>query len=721
MICRAARLRAARRVRGEPFDAERLLPALRAETQSWMIDPRRRREAWAVTARFVTESTVGEGLSVQQWWENVEPGCVRSGVRAGRALVMGRFVQPSWALVSAAPIERWVQALPADDPLLLAHQRLVEACARVSWASPTGRGRAVRTGIALMIAGDCEQLSQLREDDLRIPARGANGTDILDAALCGLGVFSRSPRRGTTRHQARPPKTIDELVDARVPAQFRPVTTLYMTMYSQRISNNYSTIRTKIRSLAYFWTYLVEQHPDIGACRQILPQHARGFVPWALATARSVPRSTSTKGTEDRTTTYDWMVDVRSFFADLCTWGTEPESPLAQHMPVTVPLTSHDLNREGFAAARARTAARMTATVMDLDREIPNIRAFALRRWHEACQQLAAAPDEQGHARAERDTFWDWALLELLLTSGLRIEEATELTTLDVLKRHLPDGRIYYLLHIKPSKYDRARVIPIGDGLGRVIAEIIGHVKDFYHADAVPACDRRDNTAKTPLPRAPYLLQGAGHPSAMSTQTIRQRLQQLSVAAGARHADGAPLRLSPHDCRRVFATEHLNNDTPVHVIAALLGHAGLDTVMIYAKLYPDSLVEGYRAAMRGRYSDIYDSDALRAPTAEEWAAFAAGCSLRDMGTHVCALPTGEHCSRGLVCLGCVHAQPKKSAAPVFRRMIASHTRALAKARDRGEPAGQLAARELELDRLRSALRRAEELDDDVAIALESAC
>lgn len=54
-------------------------------------------------------------------------------------------------------------------------------------------------------------------------------------------------------------------------------------------------------------------------------------------------------------------------------------------------------------------------------------------------------------------------------------------------------------------------------------------------------------------------------------------------------------------------------------------------------------------------------------------------------------------------------------------MIASHARALAKARERVEPDGQLAARELELDRLRSALRRAEELDDDVAIALESAC
>jgi hypothetical protein len=53
-------------------------------------------------------------------------------------------------------------------------------------------------------------------------------------------------------------------------------------------------------------------------------------------------------------------------------------------------------------------------------------------------------------------------LLELLVQSGLRIE-ASELTTLDILKRKMPDDRIYYLLHIKPSKFDRARVIPIGD------------------------------------------------------------------------------------------------------------------------------------------------------------------------------------------------------------------------------------------------------------------
>jgi hypothetical protein len=95
------------------------------------------------------------------------------------------------------------------------------------------------------------------------------------------------------------------------------------------------------------------------------------------------------------------------------------------------------------------------------------------------------------------------------------------------------------------------------------------------------------------------------------------------------------------------------------VIQALLGHATIDTVMVYAKLYPAELVDGYRRALRGIYSAAHGPDALRNPTAEEWAAFTASCSMRDMGTHLCALPTGEHCTKGLVCLGCVHAQPKR--------------------------------------------------------------
>ena len=73
----------------------------------------------------------------------------------------------------------------------------------------------------------------------------------------------------------------------------------------------------------------------------------------------------------------------------------------------------------------------------------------------------------------------------------------------------------------------------------------------------------------------------------------------------------------------------------------------------------------------------------------------------------------------MVCRGCHHAQPTRSAAPTFRRLITSHQQSLAKAHDSGEPAGQIASRELELERLEAALRRAEELTTAAAAALEA--
>jgi hypothetical protein len=56
----------------------------------------------------------------------------------------------------------------------------------------------------------------------------------------------------------------------------------------------------------------------------------------------------------------------------------------------------------------------------------------------------------------------------------------------------------------------------------------------------------------------------------------------------------------------------------------------------------------------------------------------------------------------------------------FRLMLASHERELAAAKGRGEPAGQIAARGLEVARIRSAVRRVEELTCDIAEAIETA-
>src|SRR5262245_25253172 len=97
-------------------------------------------------------------------------------------------------------------------------------------------------------------------------------------------------------------------------------------------------------------------------------------------------------------------------------------------------------------------------------------------------------------------------------------------------------------------------------------------------------------TRNSRLPRAPCLLKGYGHPSAISVGTIGHRLCQLPKAAGLRRSDGCPLIVQADDFRRIFASEHLNNNTRVHVIQALLGHTHPDTVMIYAKLYPTTRI-----------------------------------------------------------------------------------------------------------------------------------
>jgi integrase len=671
------------------------------------------------------------GRTLQDRWlhfeKNIWPGWLANENRlspehrwtlGARVLVMARLVVPRWEWTCHVHLMKWIVRLSETDPLFQQYELLRKAVNELSRAAGISRIKAIRTGLRILLTRGYSSLKEITDADLSNIPVDARGVDTLDLALCALGVFTRTPKRGTTRKSRLERLSPDQMLRiAKVPERFRAVTTLYLETYSTRISDTYTSLRHKAIALAHFWCFVLDSCPEVKTCAGVLPAHAHAYIPHALERARQARRG----GPKDdvRITAHAWLLHVRTFFADICAWATEPDSPFRRLAPRVVPLQRNDLRGIGFEKARRQQMSRMTARILDLEREMPNLRAFAFRRWQDTCNTCKDSAADPRARTVEVDAFWDWALLELLVQSGLRIEEASELTTLDILKRSMPDGRLYYMLHVKPSKYDRARVVPIGDGLGRVLAEIIRHVKSFYDTDSVPLCDHWDHRERRPRPRAPYLLQGVKHPSPLGIQTIRGRIQTLSIKSGLRRADGSPLVVVPHDCRRVFASEHLNNDTPVHVIQALLGHATIDTVMVYAKLYPRKMIEEYRKAMRGVYKAFHGEESLKKPTQQEWDAFAASCSMRDMGTHLCALPTGEHCPRGLVCLGCSHAQPKKSAVPIFRRMLASHERELVAARQRAEPAGQLASRELEIVRISTALRRADELDSDVAAAIEA--
>jgi hypothetical protein len=141
-------------------------------------------------------------------------------------------------------------------------------------------------------------------------------------------------------------------------------------------------------------------------------------------------------------------------------------------------------------------------------------------------------------------------------------------------------------------------------------------------------------------------------------------------------------------------------------------------VMVYAKLYPTTLVEEYRKAVRGSFLAVHGSEALANPSAEEWEALSASCEMRDME------PTSAPCRPAITARAASSArgnpaQPKQSAAPVFARMRPATAASSPKPANAASPAGQIAARELGVERISSALRRARELQGDVAEAIEA--
>lgn len=57
------------------------------------------------------------------------------------------------------------------------------------------------------------------------------------------------------------------------------------------------------------------------------------------------------------------------------------------------------------------------------------------------------------------------------------------------------------------------------------------------------------------------------------------------IMSAAELADaGQPVRFTPHDFRRLFATDAVNGGLPLHIAAGLLGHLNLDTTCGDTKL-----------------------------------------------------------------------------------------------------------------------------------------
>ena len=249
------------------------------------------------------------GSTLQQRWNDFEKrfwpkwkaGVDRRGREywtwGARVLISARMIAPSLDMLSDLRVNQWIAHLPEDHPLAQQHTSLLQATDSITWTSAHSRQLAVSNGLRILLVRGYDSLHHIKDDDLKLLAvRWSKGTDALDAALCSLGVFSRTPKRGSARHGRRQRMTASELVEnAGVPDRFRQVMILYLETYEARVSDVYRTLRHKVIALAHFWRFIRERHPDVKRCSQILPRHVRDYIPHAIST-----RSRGTAGSRCR-------------------------------------------------------------------------------------------------------------------------------------------------------------------------------------------------------------------------------------------------------------------------------------------------------------------------------------------------------------------------------------------------------------------------------------
>ena len=168
----------------------------------------------------------------------------------------------------------------------------------------------------------------------------------------------------------------------------------------------------------------------------------------------------------------------------------------------------------------------------------------------EEIQALLRAAGQTGHGLASRN----YALIQLLLQTGLRVGEAARLVVADC---ELNDRS--GLVHVRSGADGKERVVPLSTSARRAIALYLQTREDYSAQDALFVSERGGQ--------------------AMSLRAMQATIQEL-----ARRAKIDRIPVSAHTCRHSFALSFLRrNPGQLTELAALLGHDSLDTTAVYLR------------------------------------------------------------------------------------------------------------------------------------------
>ena len=213
-------------------------------------------------------------------------------------------------------------------------------------------------------------------------------------------------------------------------------------------------------------------------------------------------------------------------------------------------------------------------------------RSFTEAEWAHVLGCLDAMP-------AGPETLRLKCILELLVSSGIRLEELANATHKDLRLESLPDLPETWVLTVT-GKRNKTREVPIHEDVVRLLAT---HGKDFLEGDL-----SAEDQASLPLIRTLHagvakwsrsasgqLVVGAagGAGESLSAAGIYAVLKRFFRHA-AKTAEGVGLdarrfeKASTHWMRHTFVRQALVDGVPIEVASELAGHASIDTTSIYS-------------------------------------------------------------------------------------------------------------------------------------------
>ena len=473
--------------------------------------------------------------------------------------------------------------------------------------------------------------------------------------------------------------TVEEMVDYyKIHPPLREVFVRYLD--ERAAATDYATVR----GLAYklcgrFWKQIQQQHPGIESLALSTPAGKR----WTASTRAAM------------TDPYPMLIAVRAFYLDIAHWATQDPywaqwaapcfltrddcSGMGKHkrrvqakyhqktrqiLP-SMPQLLDTVDQQRRAQAELLAAAKTVEfgerfTFYGVEYERPALRALTKgsykpsgRTW--ITNLVTGKREDQDHK--EDFAFWTWAIVNTFYYTGIRLEELSEITATALFTYRLPDGGgIIPLLQIVPSKTDQERILMVPPELAHVLAQVRHRVR--AGKENVPCVPRYDGHERITGPPLPYLFQRvhATQRRVMCPSHMKNMIGAAITRAGLTDAAGQPLKISPHDFRRVFATDALAGGLPVHIVAKLLGHENLATTQGYTAVFQEDVINHYRKFVEARRS-LRPTDEYRSPTDEEIDEFHQHFTRRKVELGICGRPYGTPCQHEHACIRCAMLQP----------------------------------------------------------------